>query len=72
MESTYRRRRSPERGGGGLSCTFHGDFVLKTHPGIYEEAIKVYKILPTLLREKYENTVAVQVWLCPMEKLPVK
>ena len=54
-----------------FSCKFHGDFVLKNHPGTYEEAIKVYKDLPNLLGFDYENSVPVKVWLYPIEKLPL-
>jgi len=53
-----------------FTCTFHGDFVLKEHPGNYEEAIKVYKNLPSLLGEKYKNSVPMKVWLYPIGMLP--
>ena len=45
-----------------FSCKFHGDFNLKTHPGTYEEAIKVYKELPSLLGEHYQHSVPVKVF----------
>ena len=54
-----------------FTCRFHGDFVLKEHPGNYEEAIVVYKNLPSLLGENYENSVPVKVWLYPIEMLPL-
>jgi len=54
-----------------FTCKFHGDFVLKNHPGTYQEAIKVYKELPELLGPSYENSVPVKVWLYPLEKLPL-
>ena len=57
---TERERHEVEK----FSCKFHGDFNLKTHPGTYEEAIKVYKELPSLLGEHYEHSVPVKVgWL---------
>jgi len=54
-----------------FTCKFHGDFVLRNHPGTYQEAIKVYKELPDLLGPNYENSVPVKVWLYPLEKLPL-
>lgn len=54
-----------------FTCKFHGDFVLRNHPGTYQEAIKVYKDLPDLLGQNYENSVPVKVWLYPIEKLPL-
>lgn len=54
-----------------FSCKFHGDFVLKDHPGNYEEAIAVYKELPNLLGDNYKNSVPVKVWLYPIDKLPL-
>ena len=54
-----------------FTCKFHGDFVLRNHPGTYQEAIKVYKELPELLGSNYENSVPVKVWLYPLEKLPL-
>ena len=55
-----------------FTCKFHGDFVLRNHPGTYQEAIKVYKELPELLGMNYENSVPVKVWLYPLEKLPLE
>jgi len=54
-----------------FSCKFHGDFVLKEHPGTYMEAIKVYKELPSYLGENYENSVPMTVWLYPLDALPI-
>ena len=54
-----------------FSCKFHGDFVLKDHPGNYEEAIRVYKALPDMLGEAHQNAVPVKVWLYPIDKLPL-
>ncbi|XP_031419299.1 stonustoxin subunit beta-like [Clupea harengus] len=52
-----------------FKCTFFGDFLLKEPPSTYEEAVKVYKKLPSLLGEKGENAVPVKVWLFPLSKL---
>jgi len=54
-----------------FSCKFHGDFVLKEHPGNYEEAIVVYKALPGMLGEAHQNAVPIRVWLYPIDKLPL-
>lgn len=52
-----------------MSCKFYGDFQLKEIPSTYEEAVKVYKELPSLLGEKGENAVPLTVWLYPLSKL---
>ena len=65
---TEKQRKEVEK----FSCHFHGDFILKKHPGTYEEAIKVYKELPSLLGKNYENSVPVKIWLYPIEQLPVE
>ncbi|XP_066530393.1 stonustoxin subunit beta-like [Hoplias malabaricus] len=51
-----------------FSCTFFGDFDLKENPSTFEEAVKVYKELPTLLGEKEEKAVPVKVWLYPLSR----
>ncbi|XP_066531961.1 stonustoxin subunit alpha-like [Hoplias malabaricus] len=51
-----------------FSCTFFGDFALKENPSTFEEAVKVYKELPTLLGEKEEKAVPVKVWLYPLSR----
>lgn len=50
-------------------CKFYGDFHLDEIPSTYEEAVKVYKKLPSLLGEKKEKVVPVKVWLYPLNKL---
>ena len=54
-----------------FSCTFHGDFTLDNHPGTYTEAVAVYKELPKLLGENFENAVPMTVWLHPIDALPI-
>ncbi|XP_066530413.1 verrucotoxin subunit beta-like isoform X2 [Hoplias malabaricus] len=51
-----------------FSCKFFGDFDLKVNPSTFEETVKVYKELPTLLGEKGEKAVPVKVWLYPLSK----
>ncbi|XP_072574574.1 uncharacterized protein [Paramormyrops kingsleyae] len=50
-----------------LSCKFYGDFALKQNPVSFQDAVKVYTILPDLLGENGENAVPVRVWLLPLE-----
>ncbi|XP_076153386.1 stonustoxin subunit alpha-like [Alosa pseudoharengus] len=52
-----------------MSCRFYGDFHLQELPTTFEEAVKVYKELPSLLREKGEQAVPVKVWMYPLSKL---
>ncbi|XP_062387626.1 stonustoxin subunit beta-like [Sardina pilchardus] len=49
-----------------MSCEFYGDVHLNDLPSTYEEAVKVYKKLPSLLGKKGENTVPVKVSLYPL------
>ncbi|XP_068585433.1 stonustoxin subunit beta-like [Cebidichthys violaceus] len=51
------------------SCTFFGDFVLKSIPVTFEEAVKTCQQLPQLLGEKGENAVPVKVSLMPLRNL---
>ncbi|XP_063058188.1 cytolytic toxin-alpha-like [Engraulis encrasicolus] len=52
-----------------FSCRFYGDFGLKNLPSTFEEAVKAYKELPSLLGEKGEKAVPLTVWLYPLSKL---
>jgi len=54
-----------------FTCKFHGDLVLDQHPGNYEEAVRVYKRLPELLGDNYENSVPMAVSLYPLDALPI-
>lgn len=52
-----------------VTCTFHGDVRPKTNPVTFEEAVKVFQELPTLLGPNGENAVPVKVWLLPLSAL---
>ncbi|XP_048104078.1 cytolytic toxin-alpha-like, partial [Alosa alosa] len=52
-----------------FSCRFYGDFRLEDLPSTFEDAVRVYKQLPSLLGEKGETAVPVKVWLYPLSKL---
>uniref|UniRef100_A0A3B3D2T6 Stonustoxin subunit alpha-like n=1 Tax=Oryzias melastigma TaxID=30732 RepID=A0A3B3D2T6_ORYME len=52
-----------------FSCKFYGDFILKSNPTTFEDAVKTYERLPTLLGKNAENTVPVKVWLTPLKNL---
>lgn len=41
---------------------------MKEIPSTYEQAVKLYDKLPSLLGEKGENAAAVKVWLYPLCK----
>lgn len=51
------------------SCKFFGDFILKSIPVTFEEAVKTCGQLPQLLGEKGENAVPMKVWLMPLKNL---
>nr|XP_001921896.3 uncharacterized protein LOC100148510 isoform X1 [Danio rerio]XP_021332123.1 uncharacterized protein LOC100148510 isoform X1 [Danio rerio] len=52
-----------------FSCTFYGDFQLKSNPASFEEALRVFADLPKLLGETKECAVPLRVWLYPLDKL---
>ncbi|RVE59287.1 hypothetical protein OJAV_G00186920 [Oryzias javanicus] len=52
-----------------FTCKFYGDFILSSNPSTFEDAVKTYMQLPTLLGETLENTVPVKVWLTPLKNL---
>ncbi|CAF1157483.1 unnamed protein product [Adineta steineri] len=52
-----------------LTCTFYGDFILEQNPSTFEEAVKLYKILPSLVGANGENAVAKTVYLYPLRLL---
>ncbi|KAM8730509.1 stonustoxin subunit beta-like [Acanthopagrus schlegelii] len=50
-----------------FSCKFYGDFILKSNPASFEEAVKTFVELPKLLREKGKGTVPLKVWMMPLK-----
>ncbi|XP_067237067.1 neoverrucotoxin subunit alpha-like [Chanodichthys erythropterus] len=54
-----------------IACTFHGDVRLEQKPTTYMEALSLYKMLPTLLKNP-QNQVPVKVWLYPLHLLNSK
>ncbi|VDI74340.1 Hypothetical predicted protein, partial [Mytilus galloprovincialis] len=55
-----------------VKCTYHGDITLDSEPSSFEEAIKVYKSLPSKLGPKAEKCVPMSIWLYPLNKLASK
>ena len=55
-----------------MSCKMYGDFRTEESPTTYEEAVRVYKRLPSLIGDKGQNAVAVQVYLCPLSEVDSK
>ncbi|XP_067033106.1 uncharacterized protein [Acropora muricata] len=55
-----------------MHCKMYGDFRTEESPTTYEEAVKVYKQLPSLIGDKGQNAVAVQVYLCPLNEIDSK
>ena len=52
-----------------MHCKMYGDFRTEESPTTYEEAVRVYKQLPSLIGDKGQNAVAVQVYLCPLSEI---
>ncbi|XP_054655432.1 stonustoxin subunit alpha-like [Dunckerocampus dactyliophorus] len=55
-----------------FTCKFFGDLLLKSNPGTFEEAVKTYMELPTLLGQNGENAAPLKVWLLPLKSLNSK
>ena len=55
-----------------MHCKMYGDFRTEESPTTYEEAVRVYKQLPSLIGDKGQNAVAVQVYLCPLSEIDCK
>ena len=51
------------------SCKYEGDFDLKSLPTTFDDAIRVYKELPSLLGKNNEKAVPIEVWLQPLSHL---
>ncbi|XP_033963448.1 neoverrucotoxin subunit beta-like [Pseudochaenichthys georgianus] len=49
------------------SCEFYGDFILKSNPATFKDAVQTYVELPQLLGTKGEKSVPVMVWLMPLK-----
>ena len=53
-----------------FTCKFYGDLILPSNPSNFEDAVRVYRDLPTLLRDgKEDRTVPKVVYLYPLHKL---
>lgn len=52
-----------------FECAFYGDFVPSINPTTYQEAVRLYKELPTQLGPNNEKAVPITVSLYPLEKL---
>ncbi|RVE59267.1 hypothetical protein OJAV_G00186910 [Oryzias javanicus] len=52
-----------------FSCKFYGDFILDRNPSTFEDAVKTYMQLPTLLGETAEKMIPIKVWLTPLKNL---
>jgi len=55
-----------------MQCKMYGDFRTEESPTTYEEAVRVYKQLPSLIGDKGQNAVAVQVYLRPLSEIDSK
>jgi hypothetical protein len=52
-----------------FQCKFYGDLILQSNPSTFNDAVKVYKELPTYFGKEGEKTVAKKVWLYPLSSL---
>lgn len=55
-----------------VKCTYHGDIPIDFEHETYEEAIKVYKTLPSKVGRNGKYSIPMTVWLYPISKLTNK
>ncbi|XP_028408015.1 uncharacterized protein LOC114530621 [Dendronephthya gigantea] len=55
-----------------MRCQMYGDFRTSESPTNYEDAVKIYKQLPSLIGEKGEKAVPIKVYLCPLSSIDSK
>ena len=55
-----------------FQCKFYGDLILPSNPSTFEDAVRVYKELPTHFLEDGGHTVPKKVWLYPLSGLDSK
>ncbi|CAF2779128.1 unnamed protein product [Rotaria sp. Silwood2] len=52
-----------------LNCKVYDDFRLSKNPNTFNEALKMYRQLPSLLGKNNENAIPKKVWLYPLHLL---
>ena len=55
-----------------MRCKMYGDFRTEENPTTYEEAVRVFKRLPSLIGDKGQNAVAVHAYLRPLSEIDSK
>ncbi|XP_064106433.1 uncharacterized protein LOC135215534 [Macrobrachium nipponense] len=55
-----------------FSCRYFGDFLPRENPSSFQESVRFYKQLPTIIGENGENAVPINVHLYPLIKLDSK
>ena len=55
-----------------MKCKMYGDFRTNESPTSYEDAVKIYKQLPSLIGENGEKAVPIKVYLCPLSSIDNK
>jgi hypothetical protein len=52
-----------------MRCKMYGDFRSNESPTNYEDAVRIYKQLPSLIGENGEKAVPIKVYLCPLSSI---
>ena len=55
-----------------FQCKFYGDLILPSNPSTFQDAVSVYKELPTYFGKDSQNLVPKKVWLYPLSSLDSK
>jgi hypothetical protein len=68
VEITEEQKKNTEN----MRCKMYGDFRTNESPTNYEDAVKIYKQLPSLIGENGEKAVPIQVYLFPLSSIESK
>ena len=68
VEITEEQKKNTEN----MRCKMYGDFRTNESPTNYEDAVKIYKQLPSLIGENGEKAVPIKVYLCPLSNIDSK
>lgn len=49
-----------------LKCQYYGDFQIESNPKTFEDTVKIYKQLTSLIRQNNYNAIPKKVWIHPL------
>ena len=68
LDISHQQKQEAEK----FQCKFYGDLILASNPSSFQDAVKVYKELPSHFIGKEGSTVPKKVWLYPLSSIDSK